>query len=678
MPSRTPLIFFILILLCFSLYANSLNNAFVSDDIGAIVDNPYISQPLHYWLEPGNLLSSLGYSIQGYNPFIQHLINIILHCINTILVFFFLRLFFKPVASLLGACIFAAHPIHTEAVTWVSGRSYLIITLFILITYLLYRSSTNPKNNKRHRIFSYVLSLVVFSYFTIKNIGIFSLTPFLLILSDITFNRWRKNWKLWIPFLGIAILNLFLSRNAILERITYTAAQTGEPVTWFNPIFDLAYSFFTHLGLLLWPAKLTPYHEPVTITSLGLNIEVFSLFLLLAISIFFLFRRSKELFFALGIFVLFLAPTYSPVQVSYIVAERYLYFPSVALSIAIAFVYENYVIRKQGRFNKYLLAILASLIFAYGIRTVVRNQDWKAPVIFWKKAVEVSPQSGRAHNGLAGIYFNKGDIKSAIKHYNKAIEIKPNFADAYNNRGLVYQAEGNLDQAFLDYNKAIEFKPDFAKAYNNRGSVHKAKGNFDQALLDYSKAIEIKPNLAEAYNNRGNAHKTKGKLDQALLDYNKAIEIEPNLAEVYYNRGSAHKIKGNFDQAFLDYSKAIEIEPNFAKAYINRGNVHKTKGNLDQAFLDYSKAIEIKPNLADAYSNRGLAYQTKGNFDQALLDYNKAIEIKPNYAQAYCNRAVMYFEKQEYIKSWEDVHKAESLGYKVNPEFLKLLEPYRD
>ena len=95
MPSRTPLILFTLILLCFSIYANSLNNAFIGDDVEAIVDNPHISHPLYYWLQPNNFLNSVGYLIQGYNPFIQHFINIILHCINTILVFFLLRLFFK-------------------------------------------------------------------------------------------------------------------------------------------------------------------------------------------------------------------------------------------------------------------------------------------------------------------------------------------------------------------------------------------------------------------------------------------------------------------------------------------------------------------------------------------------------------------------------------------------------
>ncbi len=140
--------FAVLITLCFLVYANSLNNAFVSDDIPAITENPVISQPLRSWLNPAALLNSLCYLIVKDNPWLYHLVNIILHSINTILVFLFLSLFFSPASSLLGASLFAVHPVHVEAVAWVSGKPYLFLTLAVLGTYLLYNKSTSSVKEK--------------------------------------------------------------------------------------------------------------------------------------------------------------------------------------------------------------------------------------------------------------------------------------------------------------------------------------------------------------------------------------------------------------------------------------------------------------------------------------------------------------------------------------------------
>lgn len=160
--------------------------------------------------------------------------------------------------------------------------------------------------------------------------------------------------------------------------------------------------------------------------------------------------------------------------------------------------------------------------------------------------------------------------------------------------------------------------------------------------------------------------------------WNDAIHKSPHKARSYNNRGLAYLINGNFVQALSDFSEAIEIEPNSTTAYGNRGIVYQSMGNFDQAISDYIKAIETKPEHADAYSKLysylGSAYAGKGNFDQAISNYNKAINIKPDSIDAYNNRAVAYFEKQEYDKSWEDVYKAEALGYMIKPDFLEALK----
>ena len=111
------------------------------------------------------------------------------------------------------------------------------------------------------------------------------------------------------------------------------------------------------------------------------------------------------------------------------------------------------------------------------------------------------------------------------------------------------------------------------------------------------------------------------------------------------------------------------------RPYNNRGVVYAYKGQYDRALSDYSKAIELNPRYAGAYNNRGIAYAYKGQYDRALSDCTKAIELNPRDAEAYINRAIAYYAqgKGKYDKAWQDVHRSQSLGYQVDPEFLNAL-----
>ena len=152
-------------------------------------------------------------------------------------------------------------------------------------------------------------------------------------------------------------------------------------------------------------------------------------------------------------------------------------------------------------------------------------------------------------------------------------------------------------------------------------------------------------------------------------------QAEARDADFYINRGMDYGKKDQFDQAMSDFNKALEIDPTSAMAYHHRGVLYTFKGQYDQAFSDFSKALEINPRFASAYSSRGRAYMAKGQYDQAISDYTKALEINPNLAVAYYNRGRSYYFKKEkeYDKSWDDIKKAQELGYKIPAEFLDQL-----
>jgi len=296
--------------------------------------------------------------------------------------------------------------------------------------------------------------------------------------------------------------------------------------------------------------------------------------------------------------------------------------------------------------------------------------DWVIPIT--STSVEHRISEEYYNRGLT--QYVTGQYDQAISDYTKAIEIKPTFAEAYNNRGLAYEKKGKYTQAISDYTKAIEINSTFAEAYNNRGTAHAEKGKPDLAISDYNKALEINQKDADVYFNRGRAHFDIGQYDRAISDYTKAIELKPTLAKAYSSRGTTYIAKGEPDLAISDYNKALEINQKDADVYFNRGFAHFRTGQYDRAVSDYTKAIEINPTFAKAYTNRGLAYASKGRYNQAISDYTKTLEINSTLALVYYNRALAYYyAKKEYDKVWDDIHKAQSLGFQVHPRFLKIL-----
>ena len=153
--------------------------------------------------------------------------------------------------------------------------------------------------------------------------------------------------------------------------------------------------------------------------------------------------------------------------------------------------------------------------------------------------------------------------------------------------------------------------------------------------------------------------------------------FKKGLADYFYNQGNEHKNSGDIDKAIDSWTKALEQNPEFAEAYYNRGSAYGRQDKLDKALSDFDKTIQFSSDIKMqtlAYYNKGLIYQKKGDFGQAISNYDKAIEIDATYPPAYKNRAVVYFSMKDYDKSWDDVSKAEELGLKCHPEFLKELE----
>ena len=200
-------------------------------------------------------------------------------------------------------------------------------------------------------------------------------------------------------------------------------------------------------------------------------------------------------------------------------------------------------------------------------------------------------------------------------------------ADDFFIQGVDKQRKGDNKGAILAYNKAIKINSSYAGIYYNRGNARSALGDKQRAIADYTQAIKINPNYAQAYNNRGIDRSALGDKQRAIADYTQAIKINPNDAGVYYNRGIDRSALGDKQAAIQDYNQALKINPNYADAYYNRGNARSALGNKQGAIEDYTQTIRINPNYADAYYNRGNARYDLGNKQGAISDFQQAAKL---------------------------------------------------
>jgi tetratricopeptide (TPR) repeat protein len=484
--------------------------------------------------------------------------------------------------SLLTAALFVVHPIHTEAVSYISGRADSLALLCMLLCFIIYIKQVN---RDRINIPGYALLLLtyVLALFS-KEMSI--ILPLLLLFYHFIF---RKKIKIleFASLLGILAIYVTI-RLACLKSALSTPSIGSDTVFDRIPGFFVAILSYVKLLFLPFPlhmeygSKLFGFTDPRAIMG------VIVTFLILAFA--YLKRNNKIILFSVGWFFLVLFPVSNLYKINAYMYEHFLYLPSIGFFLLIAYLLT--IIYYDKRYKTFGVALIIFCLLFYTVLTIKQNDYWKEPLAFYDRTLKFAPDSARI----------------------------------YNNRGFLYLDKGNYDQAVSDCTRAIQFDSDYAEAYATRGGAYVSKGSYDQAISDCTRAIDLQPNYATAYNNRGGAYVGKGNYDQAISDCTRALDLKPNYAGAYNNRGIAYKKKGDYDQAISDYTKAIQIKPDYADAYNNRGNVYTNKKDYPQAIMDFTNAIQLDPDYARAYANRATAYYYNNEFDKGRSDADKALK----------------------------------------------------
>ncbi len=601
-------------------YSNSLKNGFVNwDDDLYVYTNPDITHLdgssireffTGYFVKmyaPITMISyALDYQIGGLNATVYHSTNLILHLLNTTLVFCLVYLLTRqmPIAFI-SALFFGIHPLHVESVAWISERKDLLYSFFYLsglITYLQIR-----RNNESRKYYFFTILL-----FCLALLSKSAAVTFPLALLLIDFYRGQKltlkdnldKIPFFVLALGFGILSL-LSQQVIGENRDYVAGYTV-----FDRFFLGAYSFTFYLIKSVIPTGLSALHpmpmKPSGLLPLRYYFSVLS-FIGFVWLLFRVFRSKIDeafkkdiifglLFFLLTLFLILFIPVGEAV-----VAERYTYLPYIGIFMILGRLYlylQEQTFRSLPRLRQCCTAcvVMAALLFtgiAYG-----RNGVWKDTLSLFSDVIAKDPDAGLAYNNRGNIRIEQKDFKGAMEDFNKAIELK--YEDAYNNRGILKNRLGEYRSALEDFNRAVlHVKLDKAKVHYNRGIARLNLSDYKGAEEDFGIAIKLSPKYGSAYSNRGLVRYEKlSDLAGAIRDFDTAISLDPTDPYSYYNRGNVQLRSGRFEDALSDYDRTVQIAPGFTAAYFNKGVVLLKLKNREGACLSWSKALDLGAKTA--------------------------------------------------------------------------------
>jgi len=540
-------------------YANSLNGDFIWDDHQLVKDNAYIRSWSHVGkIFSENIASGSGKTYNSYRPLQMityiidyslwgldvrgyHLTNTLLHVLAALSIYWLTLLLFKDqFVSCLAALFFVIHPIHTEAVTYISGRAAPLCLLLMLLCFIFYIK----------RILLLAILCYAAALLSRENSLIL---PLLLLLYHYSFKE-KIRIKEYLPVAGLAILYMILRVTVLSHLLPHASSGT----TLIERLPGSFAAFTNYLRLLVMPFGLHMEYGNPQFSFAHPNV-IFGI-LLLSVLLIYAFKRRNEriVLFSVSWFFIALLPVLNlyPLIIGYM-AEHWLYVPSVGFFLVLAGGLS--AMRGQKEMKTFAMGLIIFLITVYSFATMRQNIFWSDPVLLYVRTLEYSPDSVRALNALGMSFVGEDKAADAIKLYKRALEIKPDEKEIYYNLGVAYWKKGELGEAKKMLKAAIALDPGYINAHNALGAVHRDMGRVKDALSSFKKAAEISPYYVNAYINMGLAYSDTGKRQEAISAYKKAIEIDPTNALAYNNLSIEYYNAKRYKEAVKYCDKAEQL-----------------------------------------------------------------------------------------------------------------------
>lgn len=470
-------------------YASTLLNGFVYDDNHILLNNIWVTD-LRY--APDIVFSSLmsfdaaktasntyrpllfflfmaEHYVFGFKPWGFHLVNIVLHAANAVLVYYLAVFLLKDscgegdkgrlmgrICALFAGLVFALHTINTEVVNWVSAQSELTYTFFALASFNIF---IRAGEGRRRGLM--VLSALFFLLALSCKETAAALLPIIFLYGLTEKGRGPvKGWKAYMLFVIAFFAFMAIRTYAVGGIIHHKQADLGIGSAVIN-VFPLVAGYFSKL---VYPSGLNILYEFHPARSFNdvrviAGIAITIAFIVCAV----FFRKTRPVYAALIIAAVPLLPVlYIPALSSAAFADRYLYLPSVGFALLLAYLCGQALKRRRSAVAAVFVSVI--LLAAYSTASIERGRVWRDDYSLWADSLEKSPNNPNVHYNFAWASHGKGDLENAVRHYSETIRLDRGAADAHYNLGVIYAYRKDVQGAAMEFSEALRINPGYKEA----------------------------------------------------------------------------------------------------------------------------------------------------------------------------------------------------------------------
>ena len=514
------------------LYGRGICGPFIYDDIAHIQDNPALSSwgnTMHYFrtgdifapdlLPDGGssyrpllwLSLSLDRHVWNLNPCGFHLTNLILHWISGFLCFLLLRRMQVPVVLSAFTCLlWLGLPIHSEAIAWISGRTYPLMCIFLVLSLLIAQSYLAKGSGLA--LFAYAAA--VLGALLSNEEGILAL-PFMVLLVYFTGSIRQRRW-LALVWAGAVANGIYFA----LRALAGAHMPSGQA-----SFFTIGIAFFKYIAWTLLPVQMSVERSTDTPTNTFSAAAAAALLGLVCFFglIYWLRKRLPLVAFGLSWMAIGLLLYCGIVPIYQGMAERYVYLASLGLVLAIAAA--TWKSRPPKRIALLCLVGLWGLWGAWHLRS--RVEEWNDPISLYEASLRTTPRSIKLLFNLGSQFESSGNLGKATECYRRALALNPNYVPAILGTGNVAQRTGDMAQAEQDYRRAIAIEPSEEGSYCYLGALYFREGKIEQAIRNLSKAATLNPSDPTPYDDLGVVYQKTGDTEHAIQMYTKALTLNP-------------------------------------------------------------------------------------------------------------------------------------------------------
>jgi tetratricopeptide (TPR) repeat protein len=619
-----------LILISVLVFGQAAGFGFVYDDGLYVTKNAQVQQGLNrasvewalrpqigHWHPLTWLSLMLDVELFGVNATAHHLVNLLLHLVNTVLLFWALRRMTSAHwPSALVAVLFAIHPLHVEPVVWIASRKDVLSTLFWLLTLWTYHAYATQPSFAR-----YVL-VVAGLFFGLAAKAMVVTLPCVLLLLDYwplrrleSVSTWRETARRW-GVLALEKVPLF-ALAAFFSVMAYRAG-TQSGVVGSSGSFPLSVriesavlNYGLYLAKTVWPQGLA-VHYPHAGEAIALGSVALALAALLAITLGAWWARGRAPYLLVGWlwYLGTLVPVSGLLQLSvHAAADRYTYVPLIGVFIMLAFGVAG--MAAHGRAGKRVaVALCVAAVVALMVCAGVQARHWRDTLALWTHAQAVTSNSFIAHNNLGQELSRRGFLEEAEAEYRRAVAINPRYEHAHNNLGYVLIVQGRREEAIAAFEEAIRCNPGFALAHSNLARARADTGGGRRATADLRVAVTYDLDNPRKHFELGEALHAEGNTNEALAALREAVRLDADYVDA---RRALFRVLLDMErpaEATTQLREIVRITPDDPNARVNLGIALRKQDRRREAEEQFSEALRLDPDHQKA--RRELAQEMPG------------------------------------------------------------------